>query len=119
MFSEALKSLVLSFQRPLKKLSPLYFPASAVLHVSCSFLSLSLSPNLSSLLPELARARIRQICDAKARFPRVFFGNEALNAVLHLSELSDQLDVTLVLESTKIVKLALTWVATTQSDAIK
>ena len=57
----------------LKKLSPLYFPASAVLHVSCSFLSLSLSPNLSSLLPELARARIRQICDAKARFPRVFF----------------------------------------------
>jgi hypothetical protein len=41
----------------------------------------------------------------------------ALN-VLHLSELSDQLDVTL--ESSKIVKLALTWVATTQSDdAIK
>jgi len=36
---------------------------------------------------------------------------------LHLSELSDQLDVTL--ESSKIVKLALTWVATTQSDAIK
>jgi hypothetical protein len=30
---------------------------------------------------------------------------------------SDQLDVTL--ESSKIVKLALTWVATTQSDAIK
>jgi hypothetical protein len=40
-----------------------------------------------------------------------------LNAVLLLSELSDQLDVTL--ESSKIVKLALTWVATTQSDAIK
>ena len=37
------------------------------------------------------------------------------NAVLHLSELSDQLDVTL--ESSKIVKLAL--IATTQSDAIK
>ena len=36
---------------------------------------------------------------------------------LHLSELSDQLDVTL--ESSKRVKLALTWVATTQSDAIK
>jgi hypothetical protein len=50
-------------------------------------------------------------------FPAFFFGNEALNAVLHLSELSDQLDVTL--ESSKIVKLALTWVATTQSDAIK
>ena len=48
--------------------------------------------------------------------PRFFF-NEALNAVLHLSELSDQLDVTL--ESSKVVKLALTWVATTQSDAIK
>jgi hypothetical protein len=40
-----------------------------------------------------------------------------LNAVLLLSELSDQLDVTL--ESSKIVKLALTWVVTTQSDAIK
>jgi hypothetical protein len=69
------------------------------------------------LLPELARARTRQICDANARFPRVFFRNDALNAVLHLSELSDQLDVTL--ESSKIVKLALTWVATTHSDAIK
>jgi hypothetical protein len=32
-----------------------------------------------------------------------------------LSQISDQLDVTL--ESSKIVKLALTWVATTQSDA--
>jgi hypothetical protein len=38
-------------------------------------------------------------------------------AVLHLSEFSDQLDVTL--ESSKIVKLALIWVARTQSDAIK
>jgi len=37
--------------------------------------------------------------------------------LLHLSELSDQREVTL--ESSKIVKLALTWVATTQSDAIK
>jgi hypothetical protein len=72
---------------------------------------------LSSLLPELARARTRQSCDANARFPRLFFLNEALNAVLLLSELSDQLDVTL--ESSRIVKLALTWVATTQSDAIK
>ena len=42
---------------------------------------------------------------------------DEVNVVLHLSELSDQLDVTL--ESSKIVKLALTWVATTQSDAIK
>jgi hypothetical protein len=88
-----------------------------MLQVSCSFLSKSLSPKLSSLLPELARARTRQSCDANARFPRVFFWNEALNAVLHLSELSDQLDLTL--ETSKIVKLALTWVATTQSDAIK
>jgi high-affinity Fe2+/Pb2+ permease len=40
-----------------------------------------------------------------------------LNAALLISELFDQLDVTL--ESSKIVKLALTWVATTQSDAIK
>jgi hypothetical protein len=46
-----------------------------------------------------------------------FFQNEALNAVLHLSQLSDQLDVTL--ESSKIVKLTLTWVATTQIDTIK
>ena len=88
-----------------------------MLDVVCSFISLSLSPWLSSFLPELARARTRQSCDANARFSRVFFRNEALNAVLHLSELSDQLDVTL--ESSKIVKLALTWVATTQSDAIK
>jgi hypothetical protein len=36
---------------------------------------------------------------------------------MHESELSDQLDVTL--ESSNMVKLALTWVATTQSDAIK
>ena len=39
------------------------------------------------------------------------------NAVLHLSELSDQLDVTL--ESSKMVELALTWVAMNRSDAIK
>ncbi len=47
------------------------------------------------------------------------FFNEALNAVLHLSEFSDQLDVTLErLESSKVVKLALIWVTRTQSDAI-
>ena len=49
------------------------------------------------LLPELAHARTRQSCDANDRFSRVFFWNEALNAVLQLSELSDQLDV--ILES--------------------
>jgi hypothetical protein len=38
-------------------------------------------------------------------------------AGLHFSELPNLLDVTL--ESSKIVKLALTWVATTQSDAIE
>ena len=38
------------------------------------------------LLPVLARARTRQSYDANARFPRVSFLNEALNAVLHLSE---------------------------------
>ncbi len=85
--------------------------------VVCSFLSLSLCPKLSSLLPGLARARTRQSCYANARFSRVFFLNEALNAVLLLSELSDQLDVTL--ETSKVVKLALTWVATAQNDAIK
>ena len=35
----------------------------------------------------------------------------------YMSEVSDQLDVSL--ESSKIVELALTWVAMTQSDAIK
>jgi hypothetical protein len=69
------------------------------------------------LLSVLARTRTRQSCDANARFSRVFLLNEALNAMLHLSELSGQLDVTL--ESSKKVKLALTWVTTTQSDAIK
>ena len=88
-----------------------------MLDVVCSFLSLSLSARLSSLLPELARARTRQSCDANARFSRVFLCNEALNAVLLLSELSGRHYVTL--ESSKTVKLALTWVATTQSDAIK
>jgi hypothetical protein len=39
------------------------------------------------------------------------------NTVMYLSELSEQLDVTL--ESSKIVKLALTWVAMNRSDAIK
>jgi hypothetical protein len=62
----------------------------------------------------LAHARTRDSCDVNAR---VSLYNEALNAVLHLSEPSDQLDVTL--ESSKMVKLALTWVATTQSDALK
>jgi hypothetical protein len=46
-----------------------------------------------------------------------FLLKRSFNAVLLLSELSDQLDVTL--ESSKIVKLALTWVATPQSDEIK
>ena len=69
------------------------------------------------LLSVLARARTRQSCDANARFSRVFFSNEVLNAVLHLSKLSDHLDVTL--ESSKIVKLAVARVATTQSNAIK
>ena len=58
----------------------------------------------------LAPAELRRLY-ANARFRRVFFENEALNAVLNSSDLSDQLDVTL--ESSKIVKLALTWVATT------
>jgi len=43
----------------------------------------------------LARDRTRQICNTNAHFPRVFFWDEDLNAVLNVSELSDQLDVTL------------------------
>ena len=68
MFSEALKKPRLVFSKALEKLCPLYFSASAVLGVLCSFLSLSLSPKLSSLLSELARARTRQSCDANSRF---------------------------------------------------
>jgi hypothetical protein len=67
----------------------------------------------TSLVPVLARTRTRQSFDANARWSRVFFLNGALNAVLHLSQLSDQLDVGHVtLESSKRVNLALTWVAT-------
>jgi hypothetical protein len=56
---------------------------------------------LSSFPAELARARTRQSCDANARFSRVLFRNEVLthDAVLHLREISDQLDATL--ESSK------------------
>jgi hypothetical protein len=99
----------------------------AVVYVSYSYLSLSLSPNIFALCSP-ARACTRSHTakaantrqNVNARFPRVFFWNEALNAVLllgELHELSDQLDVTL--ESSKRVKQALTWVATTQSNAIK
>jgi hypothetical protein len=63
------------------------------------------------------KPRTRQKCDANARFSRVCFGNEALIAVLHLSEICDQQDVTL--ESSKIVKLAITWVAATRCNQIK
>jgi hypothetical protein len=91
-----------------------------VLGVVCSFLSLSLSPNIFALVSPASactRSPPAELRRHRSLSPRVIFGNEALNAVLLLSELSDQLDVTL--ESSKRVKLALTWVATTQSDAIK
>jgi hypothetical protein len=67
------------------------------------------------LLSVLPHAHTRQSWDANARFSRVFFWSFEYN--LYLSEVSDQLDVTF--ERSKRVKLALTWVATTQSDAIK
>ncbi len=64
-------------------------------------------------LKMLAHTDNRQICDANACYSRVFFSyevlNEVLNAVLYLSEHSDQLDVTL--ESSKIVKLAAQWLS--------
>ena len=69
------------------------------------------------LLLVLSLTRTRQTCDVNARFSRVFFRNEVLNAVLFFSDLSDHLDVTL--GSSKIVKLSLTWVVTTQRDVIK
>ena len=80
--------------------------ASLVISSPCDSLPQSL---LSSLLPELARSHLAELRRQRSLFPRFLF-NEALNAVLHLSELSDLLDVTL--DSSKIVKLALTWVAT-------
>jgi hypothetical protein len=54
------------------------------------------------------RAPTRQSCDANVGFPRVFFENEDSNAVLHSSELSDQLVATL--KTSKMVNIALTWV---------
>jgi hypothetical protein len=91
-FREAIKSLLrLTFSLLLS-----VFPVSVVMDVSCSFLSLTLSPNIFSLVSPPS---------ACTRAP-----------VLHLRKLSNQVDVTL--ESSKIVKLALTWVATTQSETI-
>jgi hypothetical protein len=81
----------------------------AVVDVLHGFLTRSLSPNSFALFAPGRGATLT------LAFPA--FSCESLNAVLLLSELSDQLDVTL--ESSKIVKLAPTWVATTQSDAIK
>jgi hypothetical protein len=83
-------------------------------------LSLSLFPNIFALFSP-ARActcsHPAEIRHQRSLFPLFLKKNEAWNAVLHLSELSDQLDVTL--ESSKMVKLALTWVTTNQSDAIE
>ena len=56
-----------------------------MLQVSCSFLSQSLSPNIFSLFSTTRRTR--QSCDDNVRFPRVFFWNETLNAVLYWSDL--------------------------------
>jgi hypothetical protein len=75
-------------------------------------LPITLSQQLFSLLPVLARcytrARNRQSCDANAGLSRIFYQNEASNAVLQSSELSDQLVATL--KSSTIVKIALTWI---------
>ena len=73
-----------------------------------------LNEDLLSVLPH---TRIRQSYDINAHLSRVFFLKKALNVVLHLNQLSDQLDVTFA--SSKIVKRDLTWVVTTQSDSIK
>jgi hypothetical protein len=115
----ALKACVFSgfqivcFQRPFKDY--LYFSKTlikiffALLSCECSAcftcrVASSLETRLlSSLLPVPASSRPRQSCDANARFPRNFFRNEALNAVLHISELSDQLDLTL--GTSKIIQL--------------
>jgi hypothetical protein len=80
-FKETLKSCVfrgpqkprLVFSKALEKLSPLSFPASAVLDVLCTLLFLSLSPKLSSLLPELARVRTGRAATPTLAFPTISF----------------------------------------------
>ncbi len=59
----------------LEKLSPSYFPPSSVLHVSCSFLSLPLSPNIFSLFspPSGCTCSHRQNSDTNAHLPCVSF----------------------------------------------
>jgi hypothetical protein len=93
---------------------------------------------LSSLLPELARSSTRQSCDANARFTLClrFLLNchvkcsaafkRAFRPLLLKKEkekekarLATTLMRYMTLESSKLFKLALTWVATTQSDAIE
>jgi hypothetical protein len=92
LFSEALKSLVLSFQRPLKRL--LRFTFLRVHHdcasLGCGFLYLSLSPNIFALFsPAKASTRSHpaELAASSATptlaFPAFSFKNEALNAVLH------------------------------------
>jgi hypothetical protein len=64
---------------------------------------------------------MRALAPARAVTPTLtlpaFSFNKVLNAVLHLSELSHQLDVTH--ESSKRVKLDLTWVATVGPKAMQ
>ena len=95
---------------------------SVVFYVSCSFLSVSLSPNIFDLFSparSFTRSHPAELRhpDDNAHFSHVFFEMKLQMTGLYFSELSDQLDVTL--ESSKIVKLALTWVVTTQRDTIK
>jgi hypothetical protein len=72
-------------------------------------------------LPHDGRALLsRQI--ASFAFPpqlsvTLFLSPINLNAVLHLSELSDQLDVTL--ESSKVVRMAFSWLNSISSHVIK
>jgi hypothetical protein len=83
-------------------------------------LPVTFSQHLRSRLPVLARALTRQSFETNAGFSRACVSNQVLKCSAafkyYLCELSDQLDVTL--ESSTVVELALSWVATTQSDAI-
>ncbi len=86
----------LVFSKALEKLSPFYFPDSVVLHVSCSFLSLSHSPNFFGLFSPARTCTCSHPADLRRqRSPLPRFSFEALNAVLHLSEICDQLDLVL------------------------
>ena len=129
--------LVFVFSKTLKKtfLSPCYCAASAVLHMSCNFHSLSLSPNIFALFSPASACThfcsllscqcLHALSSARALTSTLDFPRFLLKWSFKCSAAFQRafqptwwvLDVTL--ESSKIVKLALTWAAMTQSHEVK